>query len=160
MIGIACSLRKPQRRDSTKFKTLQIASLWQKNSKKPPVERKPPAAIQNYCDTQSDYKEVIFVAFSLLIPNPVHEKTVLDVRGKDDAKHQHNHRGCPNAATEAGNQKKRAEKFDDDDEQSDDPGQMNGPGEEIHKTFETEPAKPAQQMLGAVRKNDKPYREA
>jgi hypothetical protein len=95
---------------------------------------------------------MIFVAFTFLSSKPVHKKAIVQMTGEDYPNKQNDDCNWPKPWSEANYQENGSKKLDKYDQESDQPGQMQGSGKEIHFGAKARTAKPAEYLLGTMRK--------
>src|SRR5438132_1521127 len=123
------------------------------------INRPHPRASDKEREADADHQEMILVTFTQLLARPVHEKSVLEMRGDDGAEHNHHEAHRREACQQSGDQPQTAEELSNDHQQRDDPRQMHGLREESHGPGEPESAIPPQQLLGTMWEHHQPESE-
>src|SRR5207244_10424155 len=115
-----------------------------------------PRASDKEREADADHQEMILVTFTQLLARPVHEKSVLEMRGGDGAEHNH-HEACRREARQqSGDQPQTAEELSNDHQQRDDPRQKHRLREESHGPGESEPTIPPQKLLVSMSEHHQP----
>src|SRR5512139_2718225 len=115
------------------------------------VQRPLASADHDQSRAHGDDQQMIFESLSLLLPEPVHEKSLRPMYGRNRADHDDDETRSRESSEESGDQPQTAERFSDNDEKGHEPGQPHLLGKEPHRSFEAVTTEPAQQFLSTVR---------
>ena len=105
------------------------------------IQRPLPSAGHDQRGAHGNDQHMIFEALTLLLPEPVHEKSLRLMHGRDCADHDHDKTRGREPGQEPRDQSETAERLPDNDEKRHEPGQSHLLREESHRLFESIPTK-------------------
>lgn len=116
--------------------------------------------MKNHDEREANGEQVIFIAFTFLLPEPVHEKSVSSVNNHDGDDHVRGNAECGNATDTAEYQTDGAGEFRRNRQKRQRCRNVHLLREIIHRAGKAIAAEPAKRLLCAVREHDDAERQS